>query len=137
MGKYERYQQKKQAKREINPIWRGVGCLLIILVPLLSYGLMLVSTPPILATGLVPYQLLGFVHFPDWAFRFKMTSDIALFIGSINNLWFSIIIFLLILLILTAIISIFYSVMYQAVGPARYTPQDAPPSKYKPKKYTR
>jgi hypothetical protein len=121
----------------MNPIWRGVGCILIVIVPLLAFWLMLVLAPPIIATGLVPYQLLGYIQFPAWALRNKITSGIAFFIGSLNHLWLSIIIFLVVLLILSAIISISYTALYQTFGPIRYTPVDAPPSKHKPKKYTR
>ena len=137
MGKYTRYPILTKRKRQMSPIWRGVGCILIVIVPLMAFWLMLLLTPPIIATGLVPYQLLGYIHFPVWALRNKMTSGVALFIGSLNHLGLSIIIFLVVLLILSAIISISYTALYQTFGPVRYTAVDAPPSKHKPKKYTR
>jgi len=137
MGKYAKYHMKTPGKREMNPIWRGIGCLLIVIVPLISYGLMLVVTPAVIKTGLVPYQLQGYAHFPVWAFRYKMTSSIALFIGSFNNMWCSIIVFFVILLLLAGIISLIYTSLYQVVGPARYTPVDAPPTKYSGKRYKR
>ena len=137
MGKYQRYHQKPRAKPEIHPIWRGIGCVLIVLVPLMSYGLMLVTTPPILDTGLVPYQLQGVVHFPLWFYHYRIISSFAIFIDGFNNMWVSMIVFFVMLLILTAIISITYTILYQTVGPKRYTPLDAPPSKHKGKKYNR
>jgi hypothetical protein len=137
MGKYTRYPIRSKSKRQMSPIWRGVGCILIVIVPLMSFWLMLLLAPPIIATGLVPYQLLGYIQFPVWVLRNKMTSGIALFIGSFNHPWLSIIIFLVVLLILSAIISLSYTALYQTFGPVRYTPVDAPPSKHKPKKYTR
>jgi hypothetical protein len=137
MAKYAKYQRKSPAKHGMNPVWRGIGCVLIVLMPLLAFGLMMVSTPGIIATGLVPYQLLGYVHFPAWAFRVQITSDIALFIGSINNIGVNIVVFIVILLILAGITSLLYTALYQVVGPARYSSLDAPPSKYKGKKYTR
>jgi hypothetical protein len=137
MGKYSKFQRKSPAKKGLHPIWRGIGCIFIIVVPLLAYGLMLVFVPPIIATGKVPPQLLGYVHFPDWAFRYRAISGIATFISSLNNLGVNIVTFFVMLLILTAVASLLYSMIYSVVGPARYSQVDAPPSKYKAKKYTR
>ncbi len=137
MGKYAKFQRKTPEKKGLNPIWRGIGCILIVVVPLLAYGLMVLFVPVIIATGKVPYQLLGFVHFPDWAYKVRVVADIVIFIGSIQNLWLNIITFFVIVLILTTVASLLYSWIYSVVGPARYTEMDAPPSKHKVKKYTR
>ena len=72
MGKYTRYPIRSKSKRQMSPIWRGVGCILIVIVPLMSFWLMLLLAPPIIATGLVPYQLLGYIQFPVWVLRNKM-----------------------------------------------------------------
>ena len=137
MGKYAKFQRKSQPKREINPIWRGIGCLLFVIVPLMAYGLMLIVSPLIIKTGLVPYQMLGYVHFPVWAFKFQITSTVALFIGSLKDLWLNLAVFFLMVLILAVIISFSYTLLYQAIGPARYTAVDAPPSRHKAKVYKR
>ncbi len=137
MGKYSRVATTSTRKKEINPIWRGIGCLLIIFVPLLSFGIMLVLVPSLIATGLIPYQLLGYVQFPEWIYQVPLLVNIAIFIGSINNLWLGIITFLVIVLILSGVSSLVYSMVYSLVGPERYSEFDAPPSRHKPKKYTR
>jgi len=121
----------------MNPIWRGIGCILIVIVPLLAYGLMVLFSPLIIATGKVPYQLLGYVHLPEWVFRVRILAGLALFFSSINNLWMNIITFFVMVLILTAVASLLYALVYALIGPARYSSQDAPPSKYQGKKYTR
>jgi uncharacterized membrane protein YuzA (DUF378 family) len=137
MGKYAKYQRKAPVKRGLHPIWRGIGCILIIVVPLIAYGLMVLVVPSIIATGKVPYQLLGYVHFPIWVFKVRILADIAIFIGSINHLWLNIITFFVIVLILTGVASLLYAMFYSLVGPARYSALDAPPSKYKAKVYKR
>jgi hypothetical protein len=137
MGKYAKYQHKSVERRTLHPIWRGIGCILIIIVPLLTFGLMVVFAPSIIATGKVPYQFLGHVDFPDWAYKSRITSDIVNYIHSINHLWLDILTFFVILLILTAVTSLVYSMVYALVGPARYSAEDAPPSKHKGKAYTR
>jgi len=137
MGKYSKFQKKTPKKAGMNPIWRGIGCILIVIVPLMAYGLTVLFAPKIIATGKVPHDLLGYVHFPVWVFRVRILADVAYFIAHINNLWMNIIMFFVMLLILTAVASLLYSFVYAMVGPARYTGTDAPPSKYKAKKYTR
>jgi len=137
MGKYTRFQRKAPGKKSLNPIWRGIGCILIIVVPLLAFWMMVVLVPSIIATGKVPYQLVGRVHFPEWAFKFKIVGLVATFISSLDNLWISIITFFVILVILTGFVSLPYAILYSLVGPARYTEMDAPPTKHKVKKYTR
>ena len=137
MGRYSKFHRKSPVKKGLHPIWRGIGCILIIVVPLLAYGLMLVFVPPIIATGKIPYQLLGNVHFPEWAYHYRMLSGIAIFISSINNLLMDIVTFFVMLLLLTGVASLLYSIFYSVVGPVRYSQVDAPPSKYRAKKYTR
>jgi len=137
MGKYAKFQRKSPEKRRLHPIWRGIGCILIVIAPLMAYGLMVLSVPSIIATGKVPHQLLGHVHFPEWVLRYRITAGIASFISSISNPWLNIITFFVILLILAAVTSLIYTILYTLVGPARYSPLDAPPSKHKVRFYKR
>lgn len=137
MSKYVKYRIKPKPPKVLNPIWRGIGCILLVVVPLIAFGLMLLLVPSLKATGKVPYQLIGYVHFPDWAYKVIIISSIARFIGGLNDLWLSIITFFVIVLILTTVASLLYSWIYSLVGPARYTALDAPPSKHQGKAYKR
>jgi hypothetical protein len=137
MGKYSKFQFKPVGKKGKNPIWRGIGCILIVIALVLAYWLTVTFVPSIIATGRVPYQLLGHIHFPDWAYRFRMTTEIASFISRFNNLWMNIITFIVMMVLLTGVGSLVYAMIYSVIGPPRFTAQDAPPSKYKAKKYTR
>ena len=40
MGKYERfdYQTRKKPPPKIHPIWRGIGCMMLILIPVVAYA---------------------------------------------------------------------------------------------------
>jgi drug/metabolite transporter (DMT)-like permease len=137
MAKFTQFQRKSVEKKGMHPIWRGIGCILIIIAPLMSYGLTLLFVPALIATGNVPYQLLGYIHFPAWVYHSKITFGIGSYLSSFSNPWFNIIIFLVILLILTGVGSLLYTYLYSLVGPARYTAVDAPPSKHKPKFFKR
>jgi hypothetical protein len=137
MAKYAKYQRKSEKKPEGNPIWRGIGCILIVVVPVISYALTTILTPTIVATNLVPYALLGYVKFPEWVIRAPILSDMAFFIGGINDLGLKLIAFFVILLLLTAIFSLLYTMVSQVIGPPRYSDKDAPPSTHKAKVYKR
>jgi hypothetical protein len=137
MGRYSLFHNPARKKPEANPLWRGVGCIIMVALPLITFGLTILSMPKLLATGLVPYQLLGRVNFPVWVYRTPFLSSVAFFIRSINNLWLGLIVFVIILVIITGISSLIYVAVLQVIGPPRYTELDAPPTGYKPKVYKR
>jgi hypothetical protein len=137
MTAYNKFETGKSEKKAMNPLWRGIGCILIVLVPLITLGLTAIVTPVLSATGYVPHELMGHVIFPDWVFKVPILNAITAFIASINNLWLDLIIFIVILVILTGISSLIYVSVLQVIGPPRYGEKDAPPSKYKAKEYKR
>jgi len=137
MGRYSLFHNPQRKKPEANPLWRGVGCILMVALPLLTFGLTILSIPKLVATGLVPYQLLGRVDFPVWVLHTPFLSSVAYFIRSINNLWLGLIVFVIILVLITGISSLVYVSVLQVIGPPRYTELDAPPTGYKPKTYKR
>jgi hypothetical protein len=137
MAKYAKYQRKSKRKTGTNPVWRGIGCNLIVVVPLMAYALMAILTPSVIASGLVPNELRGHVQFPDWVLHTPTLGSIAGYISGINNLWLKVIEFFVILALLAGIFSLAYTAVFQIVGPPRYTALDAPPPKHKPKAYKR
>jgi hypothetical protein len=137
MTSYNKFETGKSEKKPMNPVWRGIGCLLIVLIPLITLGLTAIATPVIITTGYVPHELMGHVIFPDWVLKVPILSAIAVFIASINNLWLSLTIFIVILVILTGVSSLIYVAVLQVMGPPRYGEKDAPPSRYKAKEYKR
>lgn len=137
MGKYSNYQRKPQLRKAMNPIWRGIGCLLMLIVPAMSYGLGYVFLQEAKRRGLVPLGLLGHFQFPDWVWATPTLYTIARFLSSFQDVWAKLIFFFAILFILSGLVSLIYSMIYQFVGPARYTDVDAPPAKRKTKEYKR
>lgn len=121
----------------MNPIWRGVGCVLFVVVPLISYGAMTLLLPPVIATGQVPPQLLANAQFPPWVFKAPILSNIALYLAGINELWLKMIVFFVVLFVLIVVFSLLYSMFYQLAGPPRYTEMDAPEMERKAKAYKR
>ncbi len=137
MGRYSHFHNPAKKKPEVNPLWRGFGCIIMVAVPLISLGLTILTIPKLVATGLVPFQLLGQVNFPIWVFRVRVLSPVAIFIRSFDNLWLGLMVFFIFLLLITGIGSLVYVSVLQAFGPPRYTEMDAPPTGYKPKLYKR
>lgn len=137
--KYSTFQKKEFVRPyTIHPVWRGIGFLMMVLVPVMA--------------GAGAYELTGFGFRQNWAFMWELTGTIqmpeilygipvigslAYWISSIQNLRAHILFFLLLLLVFSGIMSVLYAVLYRVVGPPRYTALDAPAPKAKVRKYTR
>jgi hypothetical protein len=64
MGRYSRYQKPQEEKREsVHPIWRGIGCLMIFLILVMSFAGASVFLEANQRNGwiFVPDELLGSV----------------------------------------------------------------------------
>jgi hypothetical protein len=139
MGKYTRFERQEMKRRgDIHPLWRGVGCIMMVVVPLISYAI---------AVGVVKYGIehywpfpasfLGHIQFPQWAWNVTFIRNLISPIANIENLGAVAVITIAFIIILGGIFSTIYAAVYRVVGPPRYTQIDAPPSKYKPKHYKR
>jgi hypothetical protein len=137
MGRYDKFAHKSKPRPERNPIWRGIGCILMVIVPLITYALTVILDPVLIKTGLVPPQMRTPIHFPNWVARTVILKDIASFLGGIKDLWLGILVFIVLLIVITGVVSIIYVSILQVIGPARYGETDAPPTKYKAKVYKR
>jgi hypothetical protein len=125
--KYRREHEQRPWK--IHPVWRGIGCALLILVLIMSwYGtkLFLQSNEKIV----LPRELTRVVSIP-----YTHVSGIDRLIGEINNYFsrtgfvFGQIFFTTIFAIIGfGVMSVIYAVMYKVAGPPRYGPFDVPPN---------
>jgi hypothetical protein len=139
MGKYTKFQRPPMPKRgDIHPIWRGIGCLMMVVVPLMSYA----GAVKIVEYGIKHYwpfppSFLGYVQFPSWVWRAPVLPLLASPIANFKNLGAVLVFTLGLIIFLAAIFSTVYAMIYRTMGPSPYTQLDAPPSKYKPKHYKR
>jgi peptidoglycan/LPS O-acetylase OafA/YrhL len=85
----------------------------------------------------IPTELLGYIQFPDWVWKIPILARIVAPIASYNNLKAVLVFFVVVLVLLIGVYSTLYAIIYRIVGPPRYSAVDAPPPKYKPKKYKR
>ena len=116
MTKYSQYKMETQEKKKlvVHPVWRGIGCVLVILIPIIAY---FASSELIDRRGNIPWLIIPKEIIMN-EFR-----DPYLFV----KLIYGAIITLLIFMILTIITFILNSIF----GPSRFGPFDVPPEKAK------
>lgn len=118
MGKYDSYNpQSYQADRQegVHPIWRGIGCVLMILIPILAYAgaVMLVQANLEQRWLPTPYALAQPVTLP--------------YFGQVNYLYAYLLVAVVLSLIGFALLSLLYALVYSMIGPSQYGPVDSPP----------
>jgi len=124
MGNYDRYTPEKNQDQKLHPIWRGIGCLMMILIPMMAYAaadLFMQAAP---GWGLFPYtaEIYG-----DWNLKY-FTLPVSM--GTvIFTIFFAVLGFLL--------FSFVYAIVYRVTGPPRYGPTDSPPLRQQKKKRRR
>jgi hypothetical protein len=121
MGKhspYTRYQATPR-KKEIHPIWRGVGFLLIVLTPIMAYAGALVLLDENVKQGWVriPAELIAS--------------------GTDPLLYAKIILTVVLVFLLYIVFSLVTFVLYRLFAPPRYGPYDVPPVHYRGRRYRR
>jgi len=130
MGFSSQKYQKDQKERpwKINPVWRGIGCILILLIPIMSWlGAQIfiasntIALPPDLTkTVSIRYFKVAEVD--------RIIADFNHFTaanGLITGQFFFTVIFMFIGF---GVLSFIYAVLYRMIGPPRYGPFDIPPS---------
>jgi hypothetical protein len=130
--------EAKTKERETHPVWRGIGCMIIGLVPILSYATAVVTYPMFSSRGLVPRDLRVTMQMPNWMWSINpgLTSGIQKLVGNPQFLPM-VLLTLIYIMVLGSLFSIVYSMMYRTLNPKRYGPMDAPPIRAKTKKYKR
>jgi hypothetical protein len=139
MGKYSKFQRPPMTKStEIHPIWRGIGCLMMVVIPLVSYaGAVKIVDYGIQHYWPFPASFLGYVQFPQWVWRAPVLPLLVSPIANFRNLGAVAVVTVALIVALAGIFSTVYAITYRFMGPSHYTPIDAPPAKYKPKHYKR
>jgi len=120
MGRYYR-QAEKEEKPTVHPIWRGIGCLFFIIIPLIAFAI----SVEMVNRG-IPQQYFPIT--PDLGQQFNVPG-----FGFIPLLY-TLAVTVAITVILGAFMTVIYSIVYRMVGPPKYGRLDAAPVKRKTKK---
>ena len=140
MGKY-RSNSRNQApivRNQIPAAVRGIGCITMAIIPVLSYGIAMYWIQEGLpGSALIPQSLLGTPNIPSYFFSSPAFSGIANFLAKQNNLSANLIFAVAVAMLIGGFMAIVYGYIYSLFGPSRYGPTDVPPPRVKTKKYTR
>jgi hypothetical protein len=129
----QQYRKEQQERRwKINPVWRGIGCVLILIIPIMAW----VGATMVLQSNIrlpLPYEMTNIVVIP-----YSHITEIDKIITQVNQ-YFQATRFVTGQLFLTVIflfvgygvLAFFYSVLYKMAGPPRYGPFDVPPDSVK------
>jgi hypothetical protein len=125
MAKYDKYNQGSRMQErpwKIHPIWRGIGCLMMILIPIMSYAGAVILVQANAEQGWLPMprELIQTVTLP--------------LLGEMEQFYAVLIVTVLLMIIGFGVVTILYSLIYSAVGPPRLGPLDAPPVRRSPPK---
>jgi hypothetical protein len=127
-GQYKRGRQERPWK--VNPVWRGIGCILLLIIPIMAWyvteiilwGNTGIKLPPLFTSVyFVPYIHIVAVD--------KVITQVNQFLFS-NKLVFGQFFLTIILTVFGfGVMAFLYAVLYRVAGPPRYGPFDVPPNK--------
>ena len=140
MGKYSSHarQASKPERGVVHPVMRGIGCIMIVLVPILAYGIAVLLVNYGASQGWpIPPGWYGAPSIHPLLWRLQGLTPILQFLQAQNNLTANLIFTVAITVIIGGIMSVVYGYIYTLFGPPRYGPQDAPPIRVKVKRYKR
>jgi len=119
--RYSRYKRPREVKErfQVHAIWRGIGCILFIILPIMAYAL----GDILMREGFIQQYL----RIPR---IFMQPLDLD-FIGlpTLQNFGGTLLLAIAITFILYAGVFMIYSLVYRIFGPSRLGPTDAPPVK--------
>lgn len=140
MGKYTSVRKAAPPPRnqEVHPLMRGIGCIMMIIVPILAYGSAVLLVNYGVSRGWpIPPSWLGTPTFHPLLWRLQGLTTVLGFLQSQTNLMANLVFAIAITVVIGGIMAIIYGYIYKLFGPPQYGPTDAPPERVKVKKYTR
>jgi hypothetical protein len=140
MGKYQSSARKvtKERGKELHVAWRGIGCLMMLVIPIISAA----SAYETINYGLdngwtIPFQLLGYPRYPDWFYASNGLMQILRPITNTAHFYAYAVTTFLYMLVFAGIMSVIYAFAYRIIGPSRYGPMDVERPNIKVKKFKR
>jgi len=140
MGKYSSYSRRKEKPKNVgvHPVMRGIGCIMMVIVPILSYGLAILLVNYGTGRGWpIPRGWYGPPKIHPLLLRDQGLRPIWNFLLQQNNLIANLVFTVVIIIIIGGLMSIIYGYIYTLFGPPKYGPTDVPPIRVKVKRYKR
>ncbi|MCC6299384.1 MAG: hypothetical protein IT314_08800 [Anaerolineales bacterium] len=140
MGKYTSMVKKQETPRVtgVNPVMKGLGCFIMLIVPPISYAFAALLVPIVVAQGMpLPPEWLGNVKIPALLWQLEGLAPVFRLIQSQDRLIANLVFALGIMVVIGGIMAIFFGYLYKFFGPSPYGPTDVPPIRVKVKRYKR
>jgi hypothetical protein len=140
MGKYHSKVKKvgPQLPEGPHPIWKSLGCLMMIIVPVMSIAAAGITLQYALDSRWpIPPVMLRPITFPQLLYRVPALAWLLVQITSVRYLVGYIVLSVIFIVVLGGIVSILYAILYRVAGPPKYGPLDAPPVSRRAKPYKR
>jgi hypothetical protein len=140
MGKHTSYKanEKRVIRGQVHPVMRGIGCILFVIVPILSYGVGVILVNLGIQKGWpIPPNWLGTPSIHPLLLKLQGMLPVYNFIYRQTNLTANIIFAIAIAVVIFGVMSILYGFMFKLMGPPQYGPTDEPPIRVKVKRYKR
>ncbi len=127
----QKYRKEQQERRwKINPVWRGIGCLLIIMVPIMAWFaaqlIMQSNTSLPLPADMRKTMTIRYINVVQVD---RVIADINRFSATHGLVAGQFFFTVLLMFIGFGLLSVVYAVMYRIAGPPRYGPFDIPPGR--------
>lgn len=130
MGKYSSYSRPKPKPRNlgVHPVMRGIGCILMVVVPIIAYGAAILVVNYGATHGWpIPPEWFGPPSLPEVLWNVQGLRTPLAFLQAQNNLEANLVVAIALTILIGGVMSILYGYIYSLFGPPRYGPQDAPP----------
>lgn len=140
MGKYTTHSRQAPKPRSygVHPVMRGIGCIMMIVVPILAYGAAVLLVDYGIRSGWpLPPSWLEPITIHPLLLRLQGLTPIWNMLLRQDNLIAIVVFTIAIIVVIGGIMSVIYGYLYSMFGPPRYGPHDAPPIRVKVKRYKR
>ena len=122
--------QRDQRPWKIHPVWRGIGCALLLLVPIMSWF----ATSLFLETNkkiVLPWELTRVVAIPyaRVAAIDKLILPINRYFDATGFVFGQVFFTVIFSFIGFGVMAFLYAILYRVAGPPRYGPFDVPPNR--------
>ena len=127
MGKFDRFEQFQESKsmppKRVHPIWRGIGCVMLLLIPIVSY-----AAADTFFDNSSDLTIFGSTVFPSQGILYHVYFSIPLWGDTVLRISLYHLVFTLFFSVIGFMIfSLIYAIVYRFTGPPTYGPTDAPP----------
>ncbi|MFM8322040.1 MAG: hypothetical protein ACKOC5_14100 [Chloroflexota bacterium] len=116
MGKYStRQTPPPQRPYDVHPVWRGIGCILLLVAPPVAYAIahLLVEANMTENWYPLPANLMNTVPVPQLGL-------------TLTHVYANLLAATILLVLGSGLLMLIYTVIYSIVGPKRYSPMDSP-----------